>query len=68
MTGVQVEQLSLQVERANRRLRERLSGITEEEYLWEPVPGCWTVRRRETASSPKQEGRGAWVFDNSGDE
>ncbi|MEV2274939.1 DinB family protein [Nocardiopsis sp. NPDC049922] len=24
----------------------RLDGLTDAEYLWEPVPGCWTVRRR----------------------
>jgi hypothetical protein len=22
----------------------RLQGLTDEEYLWEPVEGCWTVR------------------------
>ncbi len=27
------------------RLRGRLDGITDDEYLWEPVPGCWSVRR-----------------------
>jgi len=26
------------------RLATRLDGLTEEEYLWEPAPGCWTVR------------------------
>jgi hypothetical protein len=26
------------------RLRSRLAGITDEEYGWEPVPGCWSVR------------------------
>ncbi|MGV0906177.1 DinB family protein [Mycobacterium novum] len=26
-------------------LRPRLDGLTDAEYLWEPVPGCWTVRR-----------------------
>jgi DinB family protein len=26
------------------RLRSRLDGLTTEEYLWEPVPGCWSVR------------------------
>lgn len=26
------------------RLDERLVGLTDEEYLWEPVPGCLTVR------------------------
>ncbi|HEY3009528.1 MAG TPA: DinB family protein [Micromonosporaceae bacterium] len=25
-------------------LRPRLAGLTDEEYLWEPVAGCWTVR------------------------
>jgi hypothetical protein len=27
--------------------RPRLEGLTDEEYLWEPVPGCWTVRPSE---------------------
>ena len=22
----------------------RLAGLTDDEYFWEPVPGCWTVR------------------------
>ena len=26
------------------RLLERLDGLTDDEYLWEPVPGCWSVR------------------------
>lgn len=26
------------------RIRERLGGLTEEEYLWEPASGCWSVR------------------------
>ncbi|HEY1485707.1 MAG TPA: DinB family protein [Micromonosporaceae bacterium] len=25
-------------------LRPRLDGLTDEEYLWEPVAGCWSVR------------------------
>jgi hypothetical protein len=24
----------------------RLRGLTDEEYFWEPVPGCWSVRER----------------------
>ncbi len=27
-----------------RRFRDRLNGLSEEEYLWEPVPGSWSVR------------------------
>src|SRR5918997_1403799 len=25
----------------------RLRGLTDDEYFWEPVPGCWSVRRRD---------------------
>ena len=28
------------------RLRARLEGLTDEEYFWEPAPGCWTIRQR----------------------
>ncbi|MFD0540965.1 hypothetical protein ACFQY7_51220 [Actinomadura luteofluorescens] len=26
------------------QLRPRISGLTDDEYFWEPVPGCWSVR------------------------
>ncbi|APE16659.1 serine/arginine repetitive matrix protein 1 [Mycobacterium sp. WY10] len=26
-------------------LRPRLDGLTDDEYFWEPVAGCWTVHR-----------------------
>src|SRR3954467_12148787 len=25
-------------------LMRRLEGLTDEEYFWEPVAGCWTIR------------------------
>ena len=25
-------------------LRPRLDGLTDDEYFWQPVAGCWTVR------------------------
>ncbi|WP_405983571.1 DinB family protein [Streptomyces sp. NBC_00872] len=28
-------------------LMPRLAGLTDDEYLWEPVPDCWTVRTDE---------------------
>jgi hypothetical protein len=28
------------------RTRARIEGLTDDEYLWEPAPGCWTIRRR----------------------
>jgi DinB superfamily len=27
------------------QLRPRLDGLTDDEYFWEPVTGCWTVHR-----------------------
>jgi hypothetical protein len=26
------------------RLAHRLAGLTDAEYFWQPVPGCWTVK------------------------
>ena len=39
------------------RLTKRLSGLTDEEYLWEPVAGCWSLR---------QGGDGRWHLDGGG--
>ena len=41
----------------------RLSGLGDEEYLWEPVPGCWSVRRRADATTPRAFGPGEWLLD-----
>jgi len=30
----------------SRRTRQRLDGLTDDELFWEPVPDCWSVRRR----------------------
>lgn len=29
------------------QFRPRLVGLTDDEYFWEPVPNCWTVRPTE---------------------
>jgi len=62
---------------ARKRLTERMAGpegdsgdgvsivipaMTDAEYLWEPVPRCWSVRRRSAGP-----GRGATVLLGSGD-
>ncbi len=43
--------------------RARLEGLTDEEYLWEPAPGGWSVRRRGEATTPNAYGAGEWVLD-----
>lgn len=45
------------------QLRPRLIGLTDEEYAWEPVPDCWSVRPRGTGSAPVQVGAGEMTID-----
>ncbi|MFC7326110.1 DinB family protein [Marinactinospora rubrisoli] len=45
------------------QLRDRLDGLTDEEYFWEPAPGCWNVRPRGTSTAPVQGGSGAMTID-----
>jgi hypothetical protein len=44
-------------------LRPRLDGLTDDEYLWEPVDGCWSVRPRGDSSAPILGGRGDFVIE-----
>lgn len=45
-------------------LRARLNGLTDDEYFWEPAPGCWSVRPRGTGTAPMQAGSGAMTIDH----
>lgn len=46
-----------------RQLRPRLEGLTDDEYLWEPVDGSWNVRPRGTSTAPIQAGGGPFTID-----
>lgn len=64
--GVRTDRLGLlldQFDRAREMAQVRLTGLGDEEYLWEPVPGSWSVRRREDAVTPRAFGPGEWVLD-----
>ena len=39
--------------------------LTDEEYLWEPAPGAWSIRRRGEAASPRPSGPGNWQLDGA---
>ncbi|WP_206787802.1 DinB family protein [Amycolatopsis sp. MtRt-6] len=41
-------------------VRPKLEGLTDEEYFWEPVDGCWTVRPRKSDDEP---GTGPFTID-----
>jgi hypothetical protein len=45
------------------QLRPRLDGLTDEEYFWEPVEGCWNVRPRGTGTAPIAAGAGDFTID-----
>jgi hypothetical protein len=49
-----VELLRQELQEAYETLRARVDGLTDDEFFWEPVPGCWSVRRDD---------RGRWAVD-----
>ena len=64
--GPRTDRLGLllgQFDQAREMAQVRLTGISDEEYLWEPVPGCWSIRRRGEAATPRAFGPGEWVLD-----
>lgn len=81
MTSPLLAPLLEQFDFACERLSGRLSGpvmdsgdgsetevgpLTDDEYVWEPVLGCWSVRKREDGPGPRAThlaGAGAWGRD-----
>ncbi len=64
--GVRTDRLGVlldQFDQAREMAQVRLTGLGDEEYLWEPVPGCWSIRRRGRASTPRAFGPGEWLLD-----
>ena len=45
------------------QLRPRLDGLTDEEYLWEPVPGSWNLHPRGQGHTDFQGGSGDFTID-----
>src|SRR5215467_7254922 len=45
------------------QLRPRLDGLTDDEYFWQPVRGCWTISRRGQSSAPVSLGGGEFTMD-----
>ncbi len=43
MTEPRVALLLSEMDATYSRLRRRLEGLTDDEFYWEPVPGCWTI-------------------------
>jgi hypothetical protein len=45
------------------QLRPGIESLTDDEYLWEPAPGAWSLRRRGEATTPMAAGGGDVVAD-----
>lgn len=45
------------------QFRPRLTGLGDDEYFWEPAPGCWNVRPRDESTAPLALGSGEFVVD-----
>lgn len=45
------------------QLRPRLDGLSDAEFFWRPVPGCWTLSRRGESSAPVSLGAGEFTMD-----
>jgi hypothetical protein len=39
------------------------TDLTDDEFFWEPLPGTWSIRRREDCRTPTPFGEGEWVAD-----
>lgn len=57
--GLLLEQLDSTIEFS----RERLATTTDDEFLWEPSPGAWSIRPRAQARTSAAYGAGEWVLD-----
>jgi len=47
------------------QFRPRLDRLTDDEYFWEPVRGCWSIRRRGESIAPISAGGGEFTMDYS---
>lgn len=57
-------QLTEQLDRHWRhQLRPRFDGMTDEEYFWEPVAGCWNLHRRGSGTAAIAAGSGDFTID-----
>jgi hypothetical protein len=43
--------------------RPRLHSLTDDEYFWKPVQGCWNVHPRGASAAPVQAGGGVFTID-----
>jgi hypothetical protein len=55
--------LAAQLDSSTEFFLDRLAGLTDEEYLWEPVAGAWSLRPRAAIRTGHSTGAGPWAFE-----
>lgn len=63
MTPLRLAPLLAQWDFGVENLTGRLEGLTNEEYLWEPAPGCWSIRPRDEIRTSASLGGGEWLLE-----
>jgi DinB superfamily len=58
-----VASLAAQLDTTMEFFWERLEGLTDEEYFWEPAPGAWSLRARGRETTKRAFGKGDLVFE-----
>ncbi|MFJ3956278.1 DinB family protein [Arthrobacter sp. NPDC090010] len=48
----------------HKNLRPRLHGLSDEEYFWEPVRDCWSIRPPGTSGVSMPAHSGNWTMDS----
>lgn len=64
MTGKRAETLLELMSHVERFTLDRAwADLTDGEFLWEPFPTAWSIRRRTECTTPNPFGAGEWVAD-----
>jgi hypothetical protein len=53
-----------QLEESIQLSQDRVAGLSDDEYLWEPVPGMWSVRPAGRTATSGAFGPGDWKLDH----
>jgi hypothetical protein len=61
--GLLLDQLATSVEMS----RDRFTGLTDEEYLWEPAAPSWSLRPRDRVRTSRSLGAGEWQLEDERD-
>lgn len=57
------EVLGRQFDDSSSHLADVIADVADEEFFWEPIPGCWTVHDRSEQRAASADGCGRWVID-----